>query len=146
MEFKEIGPKIAANSVSDFETKLGANIPSGYKQFLLDYNGGIPILRRFSTIDGKIESLVVRLSSFNSGDPNVVSDFSDLNCQNLIPNDLLSIGTDPIGNRLLLGIGENNSGGVFYWSSDEEDEGYYASYDFIKPVADSFEHFLEALH
>ena len=126
---------------------LGRSLPSDYRSFLLQSNGGVPDRKRFATSDGKIESMVrflLPLASDEEIEDNLASDFEGFVLASQVPSDMLPIAVDPIENRLLLGIGSEPAG-VFYWAWDEEDEDHEASMVNIHHVADSFSKFMESL-
>ena len=140
-------PPIGEAEVEKFEAKIGAALPASYRAFLLRHNGGTPAPKRFSTRDGKVESMVLRWLplAIPSGD-DLINEYDGFTLAKQIPASMISIGQDPADNRILLAISGKFSGSVYYWSWDEEPEPVTCSTKYMRIVADTFDHFLDGLH
>ncbi len=53
---KKSGPKIEASAVENSNRELAYNLPSDYKRFLLEFNGGTPETNRFDVPRAKTGS------------------------------------------------------------------------------------------
>ena len=105
------------DEIAAFETRVGAPLPEAYRQFLLQSNGGRPIDAAFS-VEGWGTSLVADFYGIGTGDScdlDAVRDtFSDV-----IPKDVVAIGSDPGGNQVCLRLSSGRVGEVLFL--DHED-------------------------
>lgn len=132
-----------------FETRLGIKLPSTYRGFLQDYNGGIPheTNQFFTFIDDDLRKEAMVQDFFG---------FHDIGYSNLntfskwigvrVPHELLPIAMDPGGNLICLGIRDDVLNKVFFWDHDwEYEEGETPGYRNVYPVADTFREFVAML-
>ena len=125
---------------------MGVDLPSDFREFLLEYNGGTPNPNEFVCSQGVPEgNSCVRHFYKVRGKGSIEWDlrhFSDG-----MPPDLLGIGCDPFGKRICIGLKGERRGSVFFW--DHEGYELLGSDEPIHDVyrlADSFAEFLEGLH
>lgn len=132
---------------------LRENIILNYQKiinnFILKYNGGKPVIRRFSTLDDKQTSLLMLLFPLSeSNEPNLEGNYMEFNESKIIPSNLLSIGDDPIENKICISVSGDDKGYIYYWSLDMEDideEDYLPSYKNMSLIAKSFTEFMNGL-
>jgi hypothetical protein len=128
------------------EARLGYPLPSDYRTFILQHNGGRPAPHRFSTKDGKIESGVKAFFPIADVGVNLLSETDEITLTGTIPRNLFPIAIDPIENRLVLSGSGDDAGTIYYWSWDEEPDDATCSYRYMRKIADNFNDFLANLH
>lgn len=72
----------------------------------------------------------------------------EFNESKIIPSNLLSIGDDPIENKICISVSGDDKGYIYYWSLDMEDideEDYLPSYKNMSLIAKSFTEFMNGL-
>lgn len=132
--------------IAQFEGRFSISLPDSYRHFLLAHNGGKPIPKRFDTEDGKVGSMVARFfPMFDDEDDALEDEYTDITLEGVIPKNLMPIAIDPAENRILLSIGGNDRGAVYYWSWDEEPDPATCSYRYMRRIAASFDGFLSRL-
>lgn len=132
-------------SMGDYNIEL----PHEYRNFLLRYNGGKPLARRFKTQDGKQSSSIMLFFPLSEHiDPNLLSEYKELTDEDLILPNLLPIGNDPIENKICISLSGDDRGFIYYWSLDMEDideDDFYPSYKNVSLIAKSFSEFINGL-
>lgn len=152
-------PPATERQVAALELKLGIELPSDYRSFLLEYNGGRPKIEaeRFGDAAFDIwwdqqpwaadyaESLV---HGFYSLDEKSTVSWSAAEAAYLtvprVPEDFVPIAFDRGSNQILLGIRGERRGRVYFWAKDYEPQ--VPGYENVGFVANSFGEFLEGLH
>ena len=138
------GPRITENDIADFERRQNIVLPSSYRSFLLQSNGGRP------------ERDLFLIPGFPEGPDGRIHFFFDINgsmgCYNLdfnrewfsdrIPDHLLPIATTEGADIICMSLAPDALGAVYYW------DGVHISptYGMLYLVANSFEEFLEQLY
>lgn len=149
VEFILNGNLIEETEVNAFEEEISSKIPNEYRTFLLKYNSCEPVPNTFQFIlesGDKDESMVDYFYGLNMGRKN---SFRDLNenfkiFKNRIPQNYLSIGSDPGGNQIIINLKE---GSIFFWDHElEVDEGQLATMDNIYFISSSFNLFVNSLY
>jgi hypothetical protein len=146
----ERGPQVTDAQLRAFEQAYGHPLPDDYRQFLLDVNGGQPARANCEFAHGVVNNL------FSLEDPE--DDSSDLaeratwTRPKLPSPDLLFIGHDSFGNRLLLALAGEHRGEVWYMLTDDDARPDDANPRVLwhdrrdmRKVADSFEQFMRSL-
>ena len=132
--------------LQQLESQVGVRLPEDYRRFLAETNGGRPESSRFAmrTAAGENESVVDWFLTLDPVEelysiPEYRSMYSDR-----IPGGLLPIACDPLGNLVLLDLGEKAYGSVYFWDHEHEsmDE---PTWDNIAVVARSFAEFTATL-
>lgn len=128
-------PHIRITHIYNFENRLKIKLPVEYKQFLLRYNGGYPILVNFDYLIGN-EKECSTISYFLSiSTRENVSLFHFIqNYQNLFSNNLIPIAIDIYNNLILLQFLNNE---VYYWNCENDNIGL---------IATTFNKFLKSLY
>lgn len=136
----------AANEedVELIERLLNSKLPSDYRRFLLEINGGRPSPNRFEN-DLGIGSVV---HFFFTADP--ASEFYQItqminDYRGRIPRKLLPVASDPFGNLLLLDTGARSAGAVYFWDHEGENMEGDPWWKNIALVATSFTDFVSKL-
>jgi hypothetical protein len=144
------GPRVTDAQIRAFETSFGHPMPDDYRRFLLDVNGGRPdrANREFD------QGVVNRLFSLDDTDEESRDLATRANrSRPMLPSlDLLFIGHDDGGNRLLLALSGEHRGEVWYMVTGDDarpDDAnprvlWHDRRD-LRKVADSFEQFMRSL-
>jgi hypothetical protein len=144
-------PPILESTLTKFENEIGVSLPSDYKEFLLQHNGGCPHPDYFP-MQGPTPELsfgeLQFLFSFSPGD-SLDLRWNLKTYRQRVPSDLLPIGCDPGGNLLCIAISGEQRGAMYFW-----DHGFETAVEGKKPpdysnvyfVAPSFTHLLESLY
>jgi len=139
---------ITVADVEKLEEQLGTKLPNEYKHFLLSTSGGQPLNNVFRKFESEkvIQEFPVDIF-FGIDDNEIAGDifsnravFSDR-----IPSDLLTIGSDGIGNMICIGIGSDNNGKIYIWYDKERELNEPILYRDIKLIAKDFSDFANSL-
>ncbi len=128
-----------------FETFIQGSLPDDYKSFLKNENGGRPKPNRFrfTTKDGgKEESTVHYFFALHEGRVGNIQKHFERYKRRIVPG-YIPLGTDPLGNLLILGVTGQSMRRVYFW--DHEKEGDLPSVANMSLVANSFSEFIEQL-
>lgn len=134
------------DDVRDFEKKNGCVLPSDYRTFLLERNGGVPTksLIEVPTIG---EQVVQRCYALKS--PAVRYTLGGVLevYKGRVPQGMLPIGDDPGGNLFLIGLSQGERyGKIYFWDheqeADLEPQPYFKNIYYVAPC---FEDFLRSL-
>ena len=144
------GPSVTESDILAFEKRLGCSLPEDYRRFLLEVNGGGLTIVNMSFAYGNINLLL----SLNSPDEN--DDLLEYTLRHralsLLPSpDLLAVGFDDGGGRILLALEGEHRGEVWFENTSDprpEDANprveWFKRRD-MKKLADSFEQFMSSL-
>jgi hypothetical protein len=140
---------VTEDEIAEFEDKHNLLLPTDYKEFLLQHNGGRPEPNMFPIRDFPYDTHGLMGWFYGIDD-----DFDLSLAENIethtgrIPDDLIPIGHDPGGNLICLGVAGQAEGKVFFWYHGDEVEiraEERPSYYNVYAVADSFTEFIESL-
>ena len=126
------------------EMFLGTSLPSDYRAFLLESNGGKPALAAFA-IGSSNSSRVQYFYGIHRGPSwsNLVGTLK--NYENRMPEGILPIGGDPFGNQVCLAL-RRNRGAIYFWDHEgEADQNETSPYRNMTKLAASFTEFLRGL-
>ena len=117
--------------MEDFENKYKFKFPEQYKMFLLKYNGGETPESKF-----RINKVASHISGFYGlGEADEYHNYSFLektnNVTRFLKDDMLPIGYNDFGDYIMLGIGEDNNGKIFFYYHDRPKKYIELSEDFI---------------
>ena len=146
----ERGPQVTEAQIEAFEQSFGHRLPDDYRQFLLEVNGGQPDKPNCEFDQGVVNCL------FSLDDPE--NDTWDLatratRSRPMLPNpDLLFIGHDGFGNRILLMLTGKHRGEVWFMLTGDDARpddanprvAWHDRRD-MRKLADSFEQFMRSL-
>lgn len=131
--------------ICDFERDLSIKLPEDYKSFLLKYNGGKPTPRKFETVDKRFVSRIMFFFPITDAVTNNLTNiYLSYKQDNKFPRNLLPIGEDPINNLICISIQGKDSGSVYFWNKDDEDDKQL-QYKYFSLISDSFSKFIEIL-
>lgn len=136
MKIERKTPSITNEALIKQEDYFNCHFPKDYKEFLLEYNGGVPekTLIYFGD-DGGIIKFFLGFS-----DDSIYGVF-DIYCRFIdrIPSNTLPIARDPGGNLFLMSIRGDDYGKIYFWDHEEESyEGEVPDYSNMTFVANSF--------
>jgi hypothetical protein len=120
--------------------------PQDYRDFLLQYNGGIPAPAGFTTRDGSVSSTVAWFFPVadTEDDPHLYEEIMAITKAGLVPPFLVPVAATADGNRIMLAVGGTELGTVYYWARQEETGGA-PSFDHMHAIAGSFGEFWNSL-
>lgn len=145
--------KIDNRALDDAETKLGQHFPPEYKEFLLRNNGGKPVPASFDITwdnnqleeDWRSSKVDWFLSIYDGQYANLI-EYNCVDYLGRIPANTIAIAHDPGGNLILMGVGSDNNGQIYFWVKDHEvEEGEVPGYDNVGFIANSLPEFLDSL-
>jgi hypothetical protein len=148
-KFVECGPPITDADVSAFEHQFKVSLPQDYRQFLLDVNGGRTSKDSRAFREGTLNGVL----SLNADEEHQFNDLASWNERvrhDLGTNDVIVVGYDDGGGRILLGVATEHRGEVWLQLHDERPDGsnprvlWHDRRD-MKKVADTFEAFMQSL-
>ncbi len=132
--------------VTAFETEIGQRLPDDYRAFLLHYNGGRPAQRGFQfarRANFHVHAVVHWFLSLHDGEASNLEHTARA-LHRRIPPDTLPIANDPYGSFVLLGLGGESRGKVYFWDHERLAAGP-PEWSNVDLVADSFDGFLRQL-
>lgn len=130
------------SQLNDLEKLLGNTLPRFYREFLKNTNGGRPKSQEFSFItkDGTQENDNVHyFYALYSGKVGNLRRKIDI-FKDRIPEDTVPIACDDFGNQILLRLGNQPDGPVYFWDHELELEGGETT-----QIAPSLESFIASL-
>ncbi|MCR4512555.1 SMI1/KNR4 family protein [Aeromicrobium sp. 50.2.37] len=142
IEFTRTGPPLAEVRLAEV---AGSALPTDYRRFMLAQNGGV--LGEIAHLPDDDSGASVRaFLSIDADDDSY--DLADTlrTYDGRYPQGLLPIAFDASSNLILLDIGYQQSGSVWFWDHDgEADENEPPRTDNIVKIADTFTGFLRGL-
>lgn len=141
---------LSANDLDRFEEAHQRKIPSAYRKFLLEYNGGQPDPSEFqmrSHANGGDESgAVKRFFGINATEPTLDLAYALETFKDRIPEFVFPIARDPGGSIIGIATEGPDQGHVLFWDHEREaNEGQPPSQKNLYWIANSFEEFLDGL-
>ena len=117
MEWDSIFPPASEDQIAGFERATGIVLPPLYRDFLHSTNGGSPQSERRFVVDESDEVMLGALYGIaeDGGALNLKSVYDDLREWEDFPHEMLPIGEDPGGNRLLLATRGENKERIDFW-------------------------------
>lgn len=137
-------PPISEEELAAFEQAYQIHLPAEYRDFLLRYNGGMPKRRIFDIdMDGFPNSIPIQLFSGVSQTHPLGLQATMATFVGRMPANLIPIANDSFGNPICLSVSGEDTGYVYFWDRDmEQEEPDYSNVYFI---AKSFNAFLDLL-
>jgi hypothetical protein len=134
--------KLSETEVTDFENVNSIKLPLEYKQFLLDFNGGVPEPNR----NLNPNTYVTCILGMHNG-PYHASLYKHIDMfKERLPLSTFPIGTDPFGNLFIMTLHSESYGQIFFWAHEEEpkiQDGHFTDNCYF--VANSFSEFVNNL-
>nr|WP_158231473.1 ankyrin repeat domain-containing protein [Gaetbulibacter sp. 4G1] len=118
--------------ILSFEKLMGVTLPTDYKGFLLENNGGRPNPNIFKTINKEFETDIQFFFGITEGIYSIKDNYTQFIKRN--NEEFLPIAIDSGGNLVLLEIKSNN---IFYLDKDTEDKFF---------ISDNFSDFISNLY
>ncbi|MDO9002362.1 MAG: SMI1/KNR4 family protein [Aquabacterium sp.] len=132
--------------LAEFEQRSGLTLPAAYRDFLTRHNGGAPSPKRFTTQDGKVESMVAWFFPLaGEGENSLWHEVEGFTLAGQIPRQILPIARDPADNRIVLSTTGRDAGHVYDWSWDEEPDPATCSRRYMRLIAPDFQAWLNML-
>lgn len=132
MNYKYVKPVKSAKLLDDYENLTGYELPKNYRNFVIEFNGGRPERKGFSTSAGESRELKSFLS-FNPDDKETVWQAYE-RLKNEFNGRYLAFAIDNFGNLICFDINENS---VIFLNHENLSVEY---------VTDSFTSFLNMLY
>jgi SMI1-KNR4 cell-wall len=111
--------RLNTERLKKFEHDLGVQLPKDYRNFLTEFNGGKFLKKFFHISDDEGDSLIHHVYGLHGG-PDYLQ--LDLNHNSLgddrMPDGILSIADDPLGNQICVGLSGVNRGRIFFFNHD----------------------------
>ncbi|MBU3104326.1 SMI1/KNR4 family protein [Clostridium gasigenes] len=133
--------KINMKEIEEFELKHDVKLPNDYIDFLLKFNGGYPHESTFKISDEHGESVVNKFYGIGDMKGNLDRVFEILDGE--LPEGFISIGDDPAGDEICIGINEKYYGKIYLWIHDMESDEELSNIFFL---AESFDDFFNSLY
>lgn len=105
------------NKIMQFEKEYGISLPSQYKNFLMKYNGGYTPMTKFSIEDDS--SSMEGFYGIGEVDMSLDKSYKSKYIPEWIEQGLLPITMDYFGNNIVIGVGKENEG-IIYFADHEE--------------------------
>lgn len=128
-----------------FEDAIGIVLPMDYREFLKQTNGGRPVPNGFWIVEGRDGSQVYQFYGLHDGLRWFSIDGYIGEDRHGIPQGLLPIGDDGVGNILCIGISEDLKGAIYFVDHEIHPSGHPDSWKGITSVGESFSEFLAGL-
>lgn len=139
IQFKTLFPKDGNANIDQLEIDLKFKLPTEYRDFVLEFNGGKPIPNKFKISESQEESRVSFFYGISTDkDFNILRNFALF--ENVYMEKYLPIGEDPGGDLICLDVSGENEGKIYFWDHE------VAPPNNLYLVANSFTEFLEKLH
>lgn len=128
----------------EFEEQLNVTLPEDYRNYLIQYNGGLPKTNHFCIKSEGGDSRIHHVYGLNVG-----PDFQRLDLMfkiytGRVSKSVLPIADDPFGNLICIGINNDIYGKIYFW--DHEKEHNYNDTQQMEELSTSFTDFLLTLH
>lgn len=115
MKLKESFGNIGESEILNFEKIIGKQLPTEYRTFLIESNGGRPKPNIFKTLGEEYESDIQFLFGITTGNYDLRENFQRL--KNIIPFEVIPIAIDSGGSPILLDL---NSKEIYFFDLDTE--------------------------
>lgn len=135
-----------SEEISDFEKEIKSGLPSDYKSFLMENNGGQPQPDSFKFFSDRDDASSVDrfLSLGKEKNSNLLKYYN--NYRNRIPSGFIPIAHDAGGNLIIMELKVNNNR-IYFWDHElEVDEGEYPDMNNVYLISKSFSDFINNLY
>jgi hypothetical protein len=131
--------------IEEYEKIWGVELPTEYRDFLAENNGGYPYPDGFCIKAIDDESTVDRFLGLDVG-PNSNLDNYVRVYKDRIPKELFPIAHDPGGNLVCIGISGEHLGRIYFWDHEYEADESNVDFSNVHLVAETLEGFLANLY
>lgn len=149
VEIKSSFGPLSEAELNKHEQKWGTTLPTDYRQFLMQFNGGEVEPRSFSSAEEKPISSIRSFLGIN-GDKHTDLFRYIKTYKGRLPARFLPIAFDSFGNLICISLHDPDRGSVFFWDHELEadpDQGENPeTIDNITRLAGTFTEFLAGLH
>lgn len=158
MKFLRMNEKTDTSAIRELEAALGIELPNGYVEFLLAYNGGVPDpSNRYIDIPDWNELLVSEIYGISGIAEHSVATDRFSNFSSVIAKRMLAICHDPFSETIFMDLRPRTYGKIYvrahaYPPTDPlniDDTGFeqadYEEASLYYPIAGSFEEFIDML-
>lgn len=124
--------KLNISQIENIEASLHIKLPTDYRQFLLDFNGGIPKDNYLTLIVKKLNKkpILGALLGINEDSNFDILDWN-FEYKSDMPESSIIIGTD-YSSGLFVMMLDNEYNGIYYWDNAENgDNVYFIASDFV---------------
>jgi len=140
---------VSEADIVEAEVRIAREIPQGYRNFLLQHNGGVPSLRAFDIYNWSSirlrGSILTHFASIDPQDTWRIDRYLSI-YQGRLPTTLFPFGRDMGGNLLCMSEADATRGAILYWDHEEErTDGGEPWMNNVYYVANSLSAFLESL-
>ncbi len=112
--------RVSLKEIEDVEMRNSISYPESYKKFLLQSNGGEPVINVFEIPNWiGARSCVNVLFGIHDEEYDNLEEYAD-SLAGRLPKGFVPIGDDPGGNLLCIGTEDEYRGKIYFW--DHEDE------------------------
>lgn len=135
-----------SEEISDFEKEIKSDLPSDYKIFLMEYNGGQPQPDSFKFFSDRDDASSVDrfLSLGKEKNSNLLKYYNIY--RNRIPPGFIPIAHDAGGSLIIMELKVNDNG-IYFWDHEVEvDEGESPDVNNIYLISKSFSDFINNLY
>jgi hypothetical protein len=129
------------SSVKLLQIDLGIKLPDDYCRFLLKYNG-CRVENAVFNAKGYGESVLHHMYGIYSDDNMFDLRKKSFLFKNVIPDEFITIGSDALGNQIILDIDGVYRDKVFFWWHEEGNDVRRDQYKNIFEIADNFNSFI----
>ena len=129
----------------NIENRIQKELPQDYRNFLLKYNGGQPVPSFFWIQPFHDGSGVYQFYGIHDGPIHLSIDTYLGEERYGIPNSMIPIGDDGMGNFICLGINSTNYGEIFFLDHDEHPYSTPDSMAGVLIISNTFDEFLHSL-
>jgi hypothetical protein len=136
---------LSENRLCEFEHDFGLELPSDYRAFLLEFNGGSPNPSFFWIVKSSDGSSVHQLYGLHDGPPPYSIQTYAGKERYGIPSGMLKIGDDGVGNSICIGVSESIEGKIYFLDHELHPNNEPESMEGITRLAESFDSFLAIL-
>lgn len=133
--------------IADFEAKIGYELPLTYKTFLLEANGGEPVLGCIHVLQkGKSEEWnLANLLGLHDKENGVSLNSAFDQTRGRMPEEFIPFADDQGGNYYVLNLSKKKYGEIHFWDHNLEAEKGRKYYKNISFLFSSFQAFSESL-
>ena len=144
----ESHPAVSDTELDALQKRLGIELPEDYRRFLCEHNGGRPVPKTFSFVEGKAptqSNVAWFLAVYDGRGENFEMTFRTFKVRSRrLPENLVPMARDPFGNLICMSFSGTDKGAIYFW--DHEKETRKADYRNCYLIAKSLEEFLSSLH
>ena len=147
MEIRDPEPHgpLSQESLAQFEQAHGLTLPSDYREFLLEFNGGTPSPSSFWISAPADASGIQQFYGLHDG-PSWLSIRTYVENPTIgVPTGMLPIGDDGVGDWICIGISGSRDGRIYFVDHEVHPFDDPESMEGITQLADSFKSFLASL-